>query len=62
MQVAFTATARNGAAIAMLDELGFAPLDAGERRRNIAAPFADADIVTVRAPTARGRARQKAAA
>ncbi len=62
MRIAFTATPRNGAAVAMLDELGFSALEAGERRRDLAAPFADADIVTLRAPAARGRARQKAAA
>ena len=50
MIAAFTATARNGAAVSMLDELGFSFLKGGERRRSLILPLADADIVTIHAP------------
>jgi FkbH-like protein len=50
MRAAFTPQPRNGAAKALLDDLGFAPLQGGERRRALSAPIPEADVVRVLAP------------
>jgi FkbH-like protein len=50
IRAAFTPQPRNGAASALLDELGFGPLEAGERRRSVTAPIPEADVVRVQAP------------
>jgi FkbH-like protein len=59
VQVAFTATRRNGAAIEMLDTLGFTPGADGVRRRSAVEPIAEADIVAVSAPTSASPPRLK---
>jgi FkbH-like protein len=62
LQITFTATPRNGAAVEMLDALGFAPGVDGMRRRSAIEPISEADIVTISGPTSASPSRLKVCA